>query len=266
MIGTADTPRWIEQTNRFYYRRTVKGGHEWMLVDSIAKSQNAGVRLHKNLAAAVASATSRKATAVSLPFTNFTFVENGRTIEFTLTGGPGAPAGAAAAGRGGAATEMPPWRCSLDSYTCRQQQPRAGRGGAGRGGRGGGGLGGPVRAEFDINANDPRPSPDGKFEALVRNYNIAIREVGKRDLTFLSTDGSEGGYFDPDSMVWSPDSQKLVIYKVRQGIAGSCTMSSLTRRPAPAEALDDAVCEAGRPVGCGSAGPLPHRVPKSGST
>ena len=215
VIGTADAPRWIEQTSRFYYRRTVKGGHEWMLVDGVTKAKTPAFD-HEKLATAVASATSRKATAVSLPFTNFTFVENGRTIEFTLTGGPGAPAGAAAAGRGGAATEVPPWRCSLDSYTCRQQQPRAGRGGAGRGGRGGG-LGGPVRAEFDINANEPRRSPDGKFEALVRNYNVAIREVGKRDMTFLSTDGSEGGYFDPDSMAWSPDSQKLVIYKVRPG-------------------------------------------------
>ena len=215
MTGTADAPRWIEQTNRFYYRRTVKGGHEWMLVDGGTKAKTPAFD-HEKVAAALASATSRKVTAVSLPFTNFTFVDNNRTIEFTLTAGP-AGAGDAAAGRGGPATEVPPWRCSLDTYTCRQQQPRAGRGGAGRGGRGGGGLGGPVRAEFDINANDPRPSPDGKLEALVRNYNVAIREVGKRDMTFLSTDGSEGGYFDPDSMAWSPDSQKIVIYKVRPG-------------------------------------------------
>nr|MDQ3420190.1 S9 family peptidase [Acidobacteriota bacterium] len=79
------------------------------------------------------------------------------------------------------------------------------------------GLAGPVRPEFDINGNEPRRSPDGKMEALVRNYNIAVREVGRRELTFLSTEGSEGGYFDPDSMAWSPDSQKLVIYKVRSG-------------------------------------------------
>ncbi len=218
-IGMADAPRWIEQTNRFYYRRTVKGGHEWMLVDGTTHAKTPAFD-HEKLAAAISTAASRKATAVSLPFTNFTFVENGRAIEFALTG-PGAPGGgggAAAAGRGGAATDVPPWRCSLDNYTCRQQQPRTGRGGAGRGGRGGGGLAGPVRPEFDINANDPRPSPDGKLEALVRNYNIAIREVGKRDLTFLSSDGSEGGYFDPDSMSWSPDSQKLVIYKVRPGM------------------------------------------------
>ena len=60
-------------------------------------------------------------------------------------------------------------------------------------------------------------SPDGKLEAFVRNYNLAVREVGKRDLTFLSTDGSEGGYFDPDSIAWSPDSQKLAVYRVRPG-------------------------------------------------
>ena len=218
-IGTADAPRWIEQTNRFYYRRTVKGGHEWMLVDGTTQAKTPAFD-HEKLAAAISTAASRKATAVSLPFTNFTFVDNGRAIEFALTG-PGAGGGggaAAAAGRGGAATDVPPWRCSLDSYTCRQQEPRTGRGGAGRGGRGGGGLAGPVRPEFDINANEPRRSPDGKLEALVRNYNIAVREVGKRDLTFLSSDGSEGGYFDPDSMSWSPDSQKLVIYKVRPGM------------------------------------------------
>ncbi|HVJ27774.1 MAG TPA: DPP IV N-terminal domain-containing protein [Vicinamibacterales bacterium] len=216
--GTADAPRWIEQTNRFYYRRTVKGGHEWMLVDGATRAKVPAFD-HEKLAAAISTAASRKATAVSLPFTNFTFVDGGRAIEFTLTApGTGTGGGGAAAGRGGPGTDVPPWRCSLDNYSCREQQPRAGRGGAGRGGRGGGGgLAGPVRPEFDINDNEPRRSPDGKMEALVRNYNIAVREVGKRDLTFLSNDGSEGGYFDPDSMAWSPDSQKLVLYKVRPG-------------------------------------------------
>jgi dipeptidyl aminopeptidase/acylaminoacyl peptidase len=213
VTGMADAPRWIEQTNRFYYRRTVTGGHEWILVDGTTRAKSPAFD-HEKLATAIASAASRKATATSLPFTNFMFVDNGRAIEFTPTGPAGA--GGPAVGRGGPGTEVPTWRCSLDSYTCRQQQPGAGRGGAGRGGRGGG-LAGPVRPEFDINANEPQRSPDGKFEALVRNYNVAIREVGKREMTFLSTDGSEGGYFDPDSLSWSPDSQKLVILKVRPG-------------------------------------------------
>nr|MBA3640029.1 hypothetical protein [Acidobacteriota bacterium] len=95
VTGTADAPRWIEQTNRLYYRRTVKGGHEWMLVDGTTQAKSPAFD-HEKLAAAISTAASRKATAVSLPFTNFTFVDNGRAIEFTLTGAPGSGGGAAA--------------------------------------------------------------------------------------------------------------------------------------------------------------------------
>ena len=204
-LHVAEAPRWVQQTNRFYYRRTVKGGHEWILVDGATAAKKPAFD-HEKLAAAIASATSRKATAVNLPFTTFTFVDNNRAVEFTLSGGPGAA-------RGSAPGQPAPWRCSLDSYTCRQE---AARGGRGRGGRGGG-LAGPVRPEFDVNAVDPHRSPDGRFEAFVNNYNVALREVGKRDITALSTDGSEGTYYDPDTIAWSPDSQKIAVYKVRPG-------------------------------------------------
>lgn len=210
-IHTAETPRWIEQTTRFYYRRTVKGGHEWILVDGTTREKQPAFD-HAKLAAAITAATTRKATALDLPFSAFTFVEKGRAIEFTLNGGP-AGAGRGGGGRG-AAAGVPPWRCSLDTYTCRQAQP-AGRGG--RGGRGGGGLAGPVRADADVNGADPERSPDGKLEALVRNFNVAIREVGKPDVTMLSIDGTEGAYYDPASIAWSPDSTRLTIYKVRPG-------------------------------------------------
>jgi hypothetical protein len=99
VIHSADTPRWIEQTNRFYYRRTVKGGHEWILVDGATREKRPAFD-HEKLAAAVAKATSREATAVDLPFTAFTFVDDGRAIQFTLGGGPG--------GRGGAAGNHDP--------------------------------------------------------------------------------------------------------------------------------------------------------------
>ncbi|HVL69619.1 MAG TPA: DPP IV N-terminal domain-containing protein [Vicinamibacterales bacterium] len=206
-LHVADAPRWIEQTNRFYYRRTVKGGHEWIVADAAAGTKQPAFD-HEKLAAAIAAATSRKATAVELPFTSFTFADNGRAIEFTLADGPGAQA------RGGGPGAAPPWRCSLETYTCREQQA-GGRGG--RGGRGGGGLAGPVRPEFDVNGAEARRSPDGALEALVSNYNVAVREVGKRELTMLSTDGSEGAYYDPESLAWSPDSRKLAAYKVRPG-------------------------------------------------
>src|SRR5687768_798328 len=110
-IHTADAPRWIEQTNRFYYRRTVKGGHEWMLVDGGTREKQPAFD-HAKLAAAITAATKAKASAVELPFTNFTFEDNGRAIEFTLAAGPG---GAGRGGGRGAAAPgtapVPPWRC-----------------------------------------------------------------------------------------------------------------------------------------------------------
>ena len=206
-VGIGEEPRWIQQSSRFYYRHSVKGGHEWVLVDAATEEKKPAFD-HARLAEAIAKATGRKATAIELPFTTFTFVEDQRAIEFTL-GGPGARGGGAAAG------DNPPWRCSLENYTCRQPA-LTGRGG--RGGRGGGGgLAGPVRPAFDVNAVEPKRSPDGKFDVVVNNYNVAIREVGRRELTYLTTDGSEGSYYDPESTVWSPDSKKIATFKIKPG-------------------------------------------------
>src|SRR5438477_6914167 len=66
-------------------------------------------------------------------------------------------------------------------------------------------------------ARGPIRSPDGKWEALINNYNVVVRAPGSHDLTFLSTDGSEGNYYEPRSVVWSPDSSRLAAYRVRPG-------------------------------------------------
>jgi dipeptidyl aminopeptidase/acylaminoacyl peptidase len=199
--GVPDQPRFIEKTNRFSYRRTVKGGHEFVLVDA-ATGERQPAFDHVKIAAALATALERKVLPVDLPFGVFTFVDDERAIEFTMQQPDGPPIG-------------PTWRCSLTEYRCRQQPAGGGRGG--RGGRGGGGLAGPVRPPFDINGGEAKKSPDGKLEAIVSNYNVAVREVGKTPLTLLGTDGSEGGYYDLDSLVWSPDSTKIAVYKVRPG-------------------------------------------------
>ena len=211
-IHVAEAPRWIEQTSRFYYRRSVKGGNEWILVDGATQEKKPAFD-HARLAEGVAKATGRKATALELPFATFNFIDNERSIEFDVTGGPGGARGGGGGGGRGAAGGPLPWRCSLESYTCRE----ATLGGRGRGGRGGGGLAGPVRPPFEINGGEPRLSPDKKLEALINNYNVAIRPAGGRQLTYLTTDGSEGGYYDPESLAWSGDSQTLAVFKVKPG-------------------------------------------------
>ena len=205
-VGTTTEPRFIEKTNRFYYRRAVKGGDEFILVDAATREKRPAFD-HVKLAAALASALKRKVAPLELPFNTFTFGDDEKAIEFNIQE------------RNAPLQQGPPstgsgWRCTLTEYVCRART-ESGRGG--RGGRGGGGLAGPVRPPFEINAGEPRKSPDGTLEAVVNNFNVAIREVGKRDATPLSTDGSEGEFYDVDSIVWAPDSSKLAVYRVRPG-------------------------------------------------
>jgi len=199
-INIPEQVQWIRNTNRFWYRKTVPGGNAFVLVNADTQTKEPAFD-HAKLADALSTAMGRKVTAVMLPFTTFSFVDEDRAIEFSPTGTTPRPP----------ATPRPTWRCTLDSYTCKESRPE------GRGGRGGGGFAGPVRAPFDINAAEPQKSPDGKLEALVRNFNVAVRTTGSRTLTWLTSDGSEGNYYDPESLAWSLDSTKIAIYKVLPG-------------------------------------------------
>ena len=63
----------------------------------------------------------------------------------------------------------------------------------------------------------PVKSPDGKWEASINNYNLVIRPIDSRETIVLSTDGSEGNYYNGRSIVWSPDSTRIAILRVRPG-------------------------------------------------
>ena len=127
-INVPEQPTWIARTNRFWYRRSVRGGNEFVLVNAETRVKEPPFD-HSRLAAGISSAAGGKYTAVTLPFTTFTFVDNDRAIEFTLApggAGGGAGRGAPPGGPGG----PPMWRCSLETYTCRPPAA-AGRGGEG---------------------------------------------------------------------------------------------------------------------------------------
>ena len=196
-VNVPEPATWIDKTTRFWYRRSVKEGAEFVLVDASTQAKRPAFD-HQRLADVLNAAIKppKAYTAITLPFNTFSFVDGEEVIQFSVNNVL--------------------WRCRLADYTCPDDRNRGG-GRGGRGGRGGGGLGGPVLAEFNINGAEPRKSPDGRYEAIVANYNIGIRESGKREVTLLSTDGSEGGYYNPDSIVWSPDSKKIAAYKIKPG-------------------------------------------------
>lgn len=74
-----------------------------------------------------------------------------------------------------------------------------------------------TKTEFPNRPQGPVRSPDNKWEALIVNYNLAIRAVDAKEPIVLSTDGSEGNYYNARSIVWSPDSTKIAVYRVRPG-------------------------------------------------
>ena len=96
-------------------------------------------------------------------------------------------------------------------------------------------------------SKEAKASPDGKWEAFIRNYNVCLRDKAKKEEFVLSRDGSEGNYYTFESIAWSPDSKKLAAdppaprlsprHPVRRVLAG---------RPAPAEVSHDGIRQAGR--------------------
>ncbi len=177
---------WIEKTHRFWYRRSVKGGNEFVLVDADSGQKRPPFD-HERLAATIAKMTGRKITAVTLPFNTFTFRDNERAIEARFDGAV--------------------WTCTLADYACtkapavgafEQRQPP------------------PACTPPGPDAK-PRVSPDGTLEAFVTNFNVAVRKPGSRTPTILSTDGSEANCYELDTIAWAPDSKKLAAYRVKPG-------------------------------------------------
>ncbi len=189
VVNAPGPATWVAGSHRFWYRKSVKGGYEFELVDADAHTKGVAFD-HARLAAALSTASGRTHAALALPFSTMTFAGDGGSIEF--------------------AADSASWRCDLGAYRCDRVAGAAfgGRRGGGPGGFGGAGPGAAER---------PRPSPDGSMEAFIRNYNIWVRHPGRADATTLTTDGSEGNYYSMRTLVWSPDSKAIAAYRVIPG-------------------------------------------------
>jgi len=176
-----ERPTWIENTSQFWYRKTVKGGNEFVLVDAEKLTKKPAFD-HERLAISLSSATGVQYTAKKLPFTSITFSSKMDSIRFEFDNNR--------------------WSCDLSKYTCTkiEQIQRQAPGGSQPQGR---------QAPSTQQQPQLTPSPDGKWEAYVKNYNVYIREIATKKEFPLSYEGIEGDYYTT-TFVWSPDSKKLV--------------------------------------------------------
>jgi len=187
-------PNWLPG-DRFWYRNTIENGSQFVLVDA-AKGTRAPAFDHVRIAAALSATTGTKYDASHLPFTQFTFSDDGRTITFNVR-------------RNRYTCELEAQKCAAsESSTAPASEERdvAGRGGP------------PLRTDT--------PSPDGKLTAFIRDWNLWIREVETKREIQLTTDGvRDFGYAtdnagwsksDRPILVWSPDSKRIATYQQDQ--------------------------------------------------
>src|SRR5215468_4887991 len=233
---------WMEG-DRFYYRKSVKGGNVFVLVDAVSGKRTPAFD-HERLAMALSAAEKTKYTAITLPMMDFSFTDGEKAITFAAAGSN--------------------WKCTLADYACAKtsaaptsahadrnapgpidpspaefendvvdgivqtpspQAPQA-LGGTGSGPNALPSPAGQPRVFTALPAFTPftatpdpavRLSPDGRWEALIHNFNVFVRAKGSTDAKPLSYDGSEGNYYTLQSIAWAPDAKHLVAYRTTPG-------------------------------------------------
>lgn len=180
--------QWTDDGAAFVYRKTVEGGFAFVRVDDRTLEKSAPFDAAR-LAEALGKETGEDIDPLRLPFDGFTYADDGKAIELRA--------------------DDTLYRCTLNAYVCAEkteedERPR--------------GFG--VVRDLRVPANnEPSPSPDERFEAFVRDDNLALRDLTTGDVVMLSRDGSPGNFYDPETLRWSPDSSHIAIHRVRPGHA-----------------------------------------------
>lgn len=192
--GAAVRPNWLPG-NKFWYRNLTAAGAEYIMVDA-AKGTRTSAFDHQKLAEALSGAAGANFTANTLP-PNATITNDGKFV--TLS------------------TGSKSWKYDLqtNTLTADANVPQTARGGF-AGARRGGAAG--------------VTSPDGKFVAFIKDYNLWVRDVATKKETQLTTDGEKdfgyatdnAGWTHSDGAVlqWSPDSKKIATFKQDQRKVG----------------------------------------------
>ncbi|HTS37357.1 MAG TPA: DPP IV N-terminal domain-containing protein [Candidatus Solibacter sp.] len=190
------SPHWIEKTNRFFYRKASPSGSEFVLIDPEHNTRTPAFD-HVRLATALSHAAKQDYSASDLPFTDFEFVDDAKAIRFSI--------------------DKAQWNCSLATYECHNDQSQTER------------------------ANEAL-SPNKRWAAFVKEYNLYLRDVSTGTVLQLTHDGTAAwDYATPlpslrlmidqgsedvqqrPGVSWSPDSSKLVTYRIDSRNSGRFT-------------------------------------------
>lgn len=175
---------WLADGHSCWYQQMGEKGREFLLVDLQTGKKRPAFDPIK-LAKALEEVLGEDIDPYKLPFTEIRFTGNNRELGFTI------------------GTKR--YSCNLSSYECRLEQngpvnPRQGYWGD----------------RPDESQGRPVRSPDGRWEAYIKESNVYIRRTDSSTEIQLSADGAPGDYYAA-ALQWSPDSRKLATVKIRPG-------------------------------------------------
>ena len=186
-------PHWIAKKNRFWYRKVGTNATEFLLVDPDQNSSGPAFD-HSRLAASLSKALKREVQSTDLPFEAMDFSEGGKSISFQIDGVP--------------------WSCLLENYECKRGPE-------------------PVAGQYE------EASPNKEWVAYVKDHDLYVRYVSTGEVVRLTRDGEASYEFATEipslrpmvaqgtqdvrqraAVFWSPDSSKLVTYRMDTRNAG----------------------------------------------
>ena len=175
---------WVEGEHVLLYGERTAGTLHYHLYD-VTSGKTTDAFDPTRLAAALSAAAHHDVPADNLPIHGVRLLEHHTVLELSIG--------------------YDIYRCNLNTWTCKQPEDDAP------------GEDPNVHPELRNSSTRQLSSPDGTWDAVILNYNVSLRSKDKKQTLTLSTDGSEGNYYDFGSLAWSPDSRHLVAYRIRPG-------------------------------------------------
>ena len=189
-------PHWIAEKSRFWYRKAGTKGTDFILVDRERNTSGPAFD-HARLAVSLSKATKRDYQPTELPFDTFDYAKDAKSVSFQVEGTP--------------------WTCQLENYECKRGPE-------------------PLAGQYE------EASPNKEWVAYVKEHDLYLRYAATGEIVRLTRDGEESwDYATPipslrpmvaqgtqdvkqrPAVFWSPDSSKLVTYRMDTRNAGRFT-------------------------------------------
>jgi dipeptidyl aminopeptidase/acylaminoacyl peptidase len=186
VYNTVTRPQWLPDGKYIWYQTQTPKGKEYILVDLETKKKSSLFDQVK-FAQKFSEVSGKAYAAYKLTFDFMRYNKQKNELEFSV--------------------ENVRWLCKLDDYSIKKQDPIPPRTGE-RGFWG--------EADDELKG-EPVVSPDGSWEAFIKNSNVYIRLKKDKSEYQLSFDGSPGDYYSC-YLKWSPDSKKIAVNKIRPNV------------------------------------------------